>query len=137
MRFAKFVVVCLVCMSAVCYAADPIQNFLEIPIPANLDGSSPNAEEVKTAIIKGCRARGWTPVVNGANSIIASILVRSKHYAEVEIVFTGKTYSIKYRSSRDLDYDEKDQTIHRNYNKWVVMLSATIQREFGVRSQGY
>lgn len=29
-----------------------------------------------------------------------------------------------------LDYDDEDQTIHRNYNKWVILLDQAIQQEF-------
>jgi hypothetical protein len=32
--------------------------------------------------------------------------------------------------SRQLDYNEKRQKIHRNYNGWVIKLSATIQQQF-------
>lgn len=67
------------------------------------------------------------------NTIIASLSVRAKHFAEVEISYNEKTYSIKYKSSKDLDFNEQKQTIHRNYNKWVILLSETINRELASR----
>ena len=59
-----------------------------------------------------------------------SILVRGKHYAEVKIPFSLTNYSILYSDSRVLDYNEKKQRIHRNYNNWVINLNASIQRNF-------
>jgi hypothetical protein len=58
--------------------------------------------------------------------------VRGKHYVEVSIPFTDKAYSILYLSSRNMDYDEKKQTIHRKYAAWIGNLSAAIQREFAL-----
>ena len=119
------------------FAVQPVKDLLDVAVPINADGTAISLENVKTAIITACKARGWTPVISGSNEIKASILVRSKHYAEITIPYTANTYSIKYVRSDGLDYDPEEKTIHRNYNKWVVMLSASIQRQFGVRSQGY
>lgn len=132
MPFIRYFFACItLCLSSWAFAAEPIQNLLDVPVPVNLDGSTPKLEDVKKAIISGCRARGWTPVLGQTGNLItASQLVRSKHFAEVDISYSEKSYSIVYKSSRDLDYDEKKQKIHRNYNKWVVILSNAIQREF-------
>ena len=59
-------------------------------------------------------------------------MVRSKHFAMVEIPYTVDKYSIIYRDSRELDYNAKWQRIHRNYNKWVINLSDSIQRQFAI-----
>lgn len=115
--------------SSFAFAGDPIKNLLDNPVPTNLDGSPAKLEQVKAGIIAGCRARGWIPILGQGNSIIASLSVRAKHFAEVEITYSEKTYSVKYKSSKDLDYNEQKQTIHRNYNKWVILLSETIKRE--------
>lgn len=119
------------------YAGKPILNLVDIPIPINTDGSSPDIGAIREAIISACRKRGWTPTLAGENKINASILIRSRHYAEVEIPFSQMGYSILYKSSRELDYDKKRQRIHRNYNNWVAKLSGSIQREFGVRAQNF
>lgn len=84
----------------------------------------------------GCKKRRWTPVLERKNKITATISVRSKHFAEIEIPFTADKYSIIYRSSKNLDYSEKNQLIHRNYNKWIHMLQSSIQREFTEAAQG-
>ena len=127
----------LVFFSSPSLATDRIIDLTNVTVPVNPDGSMPTVEMVKQAIINGCRKRGWSPTITGDNKITANIYVRSVHYAEIEISYSAKTYSITYKSSRGLDYDEKKRKIHRNYNKWVSMLSASIQREFGVRAQGY
>ena len=59
----------------------------------------------------------------------ASIHVRS-HFAKVEIAFDTRAYSITYLDSNNLDYNAQKRKIHRNYNKWVILLSEAIQREF-------
>ena len=133
---ALFSIVLLLGTPAV-FAADPIQDLIDVPVPVNIDGNQPKLDEVKLAIVSAARKRGWSPVISGENKITASLLVRSRHFAEVEITYNQNTYSIVYKSSRELDYNEKKRKIHRNYNKWVAMLSASIQREFGVRAQGY
>jgi len=120
-----------VVLSATCgvaLAAKPIQNLIDIPVPAKIDGSSPSTEDVRSAIVAGCKERRWVPILDENNNISCSILVRSRHFAEVEIPYTGDTYSIIYKDSRELDYNEKKQRIHRNYNKWVLNLSDSIQR---------
>lgn len=117
------------------YAAKPIENLINIAIPVNIDGTNPDIKLVREAIIAACRKRGWSPVLDGDNVIKASTLIRSKHYAEIEIPFNRSSYSVLYKSSKNLDFNEKKQKIHRNYNKWVILLSNSIQREFVVRNQ--
>jgi hypothetical protein len=96
-----------------------------------LNGEQPTAAEVQGAIIRAARGRGWTPEAGGEGKIVASILVRGRHYAEVDIPFDSQAYSIRYRTSRELDYDERKQTIHGNYNKWVILLSRDINQQIG------
>ena len=130
MSVAKYVLTAV--LSATCgvaLAAKPIQNLIDIPVPAKIDGSSPSTEDVRSAIVAACKERRWVPILDENNNISCSILVRSRHFAEVEIPYTADTYSIIYKDSRELDYNEKKQRIHRNYNKWVLNLSDSIQRQ--------
>jgi len=110
-------------------AAKPILNLRDVPVPIYADGSTPTLEEVRTAIVEACLARRWVPVLDGEGNVHASIVVRGKHFAEIEIPFSATSYSIIYKSSRGLDYNERRQRIHRNYNNWVVKLSGTIERQ--------
>ena len=121
--------------SGMASAAKPIQNMIDVAVPANIDGSSKSLEQVKNGIIAGCKYKRWVPVEEEPGKISCSISVRAKHYAEVEITHTESSYSINYKDSRDLDYNEKKQKIHRNYNKWVILLSEAITTELA-KSQG-
>jgi hypothetical protein len=106
--------------------ASPVNNLVDVPVPAHADGSSPKIREVKKAIMAGCRDKGWTPLMDDERQITCSTLVRSKYFAEVEIPYTRTSYSIYYKSSRQLGYDEKKQKIDRKYNKWIAELSEAI-----------
>ena len=127
---ALLLTIALTLLPLVADAAKPIQDLIDVPVPVRVDGTYASFDEVQRAIIKGCTAKGWTPTLDGEGQILASILVRSRHFAEVEIQFSDRSYSITYKSSRNLDYNEKNRKIHRNYNKWVANLSASIQRQF-------
>jgi hypothetical protein len=70
-------------ITSVIPAAVPIENLVDVPIGVKLDGTDPSLSEVKFAIIFGCRVEGWTPIMKDENTILASILVRGKHYVEV------------------------------------------------------
>lgn len=134
MKFLKTAMIFVfVLFSFSALAADPIQDLIDVSVPVNATGGEPSLEDVKIAILAGCRARGWSPSISADNKITANILVRAKFYAEVEIPYNKKSYSIIYKSSRELNYDENKRKIHKNYNKWVGMLSSSIQREFGMR----
>ncbi|MFO1408036.1 MAG: hypothetical protein U1F08_10940 [Steroidobacteraceae bacterium] len=117
-------------LPAVALAGQPILNLKDVAVPPKPDGSSYSVDDVQAAVIAGCRVKGWTPKIEEPGRISASILVRGKHYAEISITYTQSAYSIQYVTSRDLDYDAKTQEIHRNYNKWIILLSETIQRQF-------
>jgi len=131
-----FLLMCLTLVPLQFVQAAEVLNLDDVAVPVKLDGSRHSAKEVQTAIINACRARGWTPRLEG-NTIVASILVRGKHYAEVGITYDANKYSIRYRDSRDLKYNAEKNSIHRNYNNWVARLSGTIQQNLGVNAQQF
>jgi hypothetical protein len=110
-----------------------ILNIEDAPISLKTDGTSFTDQEIRNAIIEGCIAKGWSPVVDDEGAIRATILVRQEHFAEVEITHTPTTFSITYVSSKNLNYSEKRQKIHRNYNRWIVNLSASITKSLSER----
>ena len=112
------------------WAAKPILNIEDESVPVKLDGSTRSIEEVRDAIAAGCTLKGWTPVIVDGAPIKCSILVRGRHYAEVTIPYSESKFSILYADSRVLEYDAERQRIHRNYNKWVILLSRAIQQQF-------
>lgn len=60
--------------------------------------------------------------------IQASINVRGKHSAEVEIDYDSNRYTIRYLTSENLMHSE-DGEIHKAYNGWVIKLDRTIRQE--------
>jgi hypothetical protein len=111
------------------YAGDPINNLEEVRVGVKLNGEQPTVAEVQSAIIRATRARGWAPQPEGEGKIVASILVRGRHYAEVDIPFDAFGFSIIYRTSRELEFNERKQTIHGNYNRWVALLARDINQQ--------
>ncbi|KUM39857.1 hypothetical protein [Pseudomonas sp. EpS/L25] len=86
-----------------------------------------NAADVRNAIVEVLETRGWTVGSESPGMIVASILVRSRHQAWIDIPYSTKGYQIRYRDSAGLDYD--GERIHRNYNRWVQQLDADIRRQ--------
>lgn len=107
--------------------ARQIMNIENEPVPMKLDGTSHTVEDVRDGIARGARQRGWNIIPGEGNELIASILVRERHYAEVTITYSKNTYSIRYRDSRQLKYNAARNTIHRNYNSWILNLSNSIK----------
>jgi hypothetical protein len=117
----------VLCVATPALAGKPIEDLVDVPVPGDLAGNGRSIEDVKQAIIDGCRTKGWRPQIVNDNEMKCSILVRSRHYAEVRIPYSAEKYSILYADSKELDYDPETRKIHRNYNRWVVNLSQAIQ----------
>ena len=133
MKLSKLILLCLMLLGMnAAWAAKPILNLENEVVPPTFDGDTRSLDEVREAIAAGCTGKGWRPVMDSETQITCSILVRGKHYAEVRIPFSATNYSILYSDSRVLDYDEKKQRIHRNYNNWVINLNTSIQRYFAL-----
>ena len=115
-------VVVLAAALAGCNRTMPVQNVTarQVAIPVGVDG----AEAIKSAILSGGRAKGWNLVEVEPGHIVGSVAVR-QHMASVDITYDDHSYSIAYKDSQNLMYD--GTTIHRNYNKWVVLLEQQIQ----------
>jgi len=109
---------------AISDAASPVNK--DVSISVRSDGTQFPVEEIQAVILESCLSRDWTPRLEGDGSITATIDVRGKHSATVRIPFSSDSYSILYVSSENLDYNPKRESIHRNYNGWVVKLSQTI-----------
>jgi hypothetical protein len=130
-RLSLFLVLFLAIVPGASDAGVRISNLRDLTVPTKYDGTQFSLEEVRAAIIEGCTARGWSAALKSEGMISASILVRGKHLAQITIPFNSSTYSLLYESSENLDYSASRLTIHRNYNKWVLKLSRTINQKFG------
>lgn len=130
-KLAKYWIVFLLSIApfmAVEARETPLVNFENVSI-LRADGKPLTAEKVKRAILLAGVRHNWsiTPDKNG--QMIATINVRGKHTATVEIPYSASSFSIKYRDSVNLSYRKDDtgvEMIHPNYNRWIDNLRRDI-----------
>ncbi|HSV84894.1 MAG TPA: hypothetical protein VLK85_37295 [Ramlibacter sp.] len=103
----------------------PIMNVNESPV---VTASSKNLsnEQVRSAIVRAGAALGWQMKEDGPNTLVGTLQLRT-HTAVVEIPYSSRAYSIKYRSSVNLE--EQNGTIHKNYNGWIQNLTRGINAQ--------
>ena len=104
-----------------CGRVQPVMNVEDTPVGYNLQ-----SKQVKMAIMQAATNRGWIVEEVASGELNAKLHVRS-HYAEVQIPFNSKFYSILYLNSDNLKAE--DGKIHRNYNRWVNNLNVDIKRQ--------
>jgi hypothetical protein len=92
----------------------------------NATGKSLTSDQVRSAIVRAGSALGWQMKDESPNMLVGTIQLRT-HTAVVAIPYTGSSYSIKYRSSVNLD--EKNGNIHKNYNGWIQNLTRGINAQ--------
>lgn len=103
----------------------PILNIEEAPV-STASGKTLSPQEVRAAIVRAGSSLGWQMRDEGPNKLVGTLYLRS-HTAVVDIPYNSKTYSIKYRSSVNLD--AKDGQIHKNYNGWIQNLTRSINAQ--------
>lgn len=86
--------------------------------------------DITRSITSAAAKHGWEMRVEKPGYIVGTLHLR-EHEAVVDILYDTKSYSILYKSSQNLQYDEKNRTIHKNYNSWIRNLNVSIQRELG------
>ncbi|HEC30312.1 MAG TPA: hypothetical protein ENI65_12065 [Gammaproteobacteria bacterium] len=83
-------------------------------------------DNITKAIVRAGIALGWNMRVVKPGHIEATLYLRT-HMAKVDVTYNNKDYSIKYKDSKNLDYDGTQ--IHSNYNGWVSNLSNGINAQ--------
>ena len=86
---------------------------------SSFTNKSHSAASVEKAFKTCTAARGWNFEKVAPGRMIGKLMVRGKHYVEVDVVFNSKEYQITYRNSRNMKYNAKTKTIHNRYNGWV------------------
>ena len=86
--------------------------------------SGVSIEKVKKAIYLAGAGLGWSMSDKGRGKAIGTLHLRS-HVAVVDITYDNKTYSINYKDSQNLGYENGN--IHSNYNGWIQNLNKAIQ----------
>jgi hypothetical protein len=103
----------------------PILNVSEAP--ANSASGKPlSRDQVRTAIVRAGASLGWQMKDESPNMLVGSIMLRN-HTAVVEIPYSANNYSVKYRSSTNLN--EANGNIHKNYNGWIQNLTRGINAQ--------
>lgn len=93
-------------------------------------GMQIGARQMQRAIVTALNDRQWKVQSLQPGMVKATITVRGRHHAEVDIPYSPTSFQINYRSSWGLD--EKNGKIHRNYNRWVNRLRDNILKELDV-----
>lgn len=107
-----------------CRGTVPIYNVKDAPVtvakpPATL-------QAVELAITRAGVGLGWTMKVEKSGQIIGTLNLRT-HTAVVTIPYSSTKYSILYKDSVNLD--QKEETIHPNYNGWIQNLDKAIKQQ--------
>ncbi|MCH9691966.1 MAG: hypothetical protein K0U59_07895 [Gammaproteobacteria bacterium] len=114
-----------------CSTSHTLKNVQESLPPDRLDGRAQTAKTVRQGIMAGCIEKGWSCRKIGKGLIEASLTLRH-HFAVALISYNADSYDITYKSSENLDYNRKRNTIHRSYNRWVNNLDNAIRKWLAV-----
>jgi hypothetical protein len=128
MRYVTvMVLVAAVLILAGCQRIVPVHNVpvTQVYVPAEGDGSV-----IREAIVAGGRAKGWRMSHESPGHIVGYLALRD-HTASVDIFYDAESYSVQYKDSTNLKYD--GARIHRNYNKWIILLDQQIQAKLPIR----
>jgi len=97
-----------------------------VAVPA---GKTVTDEQVRSAIIRAGAGLGWQMKDEGPNKLVGTLVLRT-HTAVVDIPYSTTNYSIKYRSSINLE--ESGGQIHSNYNGWIQNLQKGINTQLSL-----
>ena len=126
MKRAGMVAIGLVLIGIIgCRGGAQVYQVNEAPVQT-ASGKELSMDEVRKEIIAAGVAAGWQMAATKPGEIIGTLNIRS-HQAVVSIPYTTKKYSILYKDSTNLKYDEKAQTIHENYASWIQRLDGAIR----------
>ena len=106
----------------------PIMNVDNAAVPAT-SGKPLTKEQVRAAIIRAGGGLGWQMKDETPDMMVGTLVLRS-HTAVVEIPYSATSFSIKYRSSINLD--QSGGNIHKNYNGWIQNLHKGINTQLGL-----
>lgn len=101
----------------------PLRTVNDAPVVTG-SGKPVTADQVRIAIVGAGKGLGWTMTPADPGLVVGRITLRG-HTAEVDVRYTPKSFSIKYKDSIGLNY--KDGQIHKNYNGWVENLERDIR----------
>lgn len=122
----RAVAVCLALVGMIgCRGSGQVYQVKDAPV-VTASGRALSMDQVRKEIIAAGVAAGWQMAAPKPGEIVGTLNVRS-HQAVVSIPYTAKAYSILYKDSSNLKYDEAAQTIHENYASWIQRLDGAIR----------
>ncbi len=125
-KFFLCILIISTCFMLACKRTGAMLSTLEFNSPA----SKLTYKDMRKAIGEGCIVAHWRTEEIDKNTVEASLLVRHKHLIVVTITYDATYYTIKYKSSENMNYTVKENGvayIHPNYNKWVENLDNAIR----------
>lgn len=122
MRFQTGLAGLVVALAVAGCSSAPIANVSDAAVTGS-SGKPLNRDQVRSAIVRAGSSLGWHMKDDGPNALVGTLQLRD-HTAVVEIPYSPNTYSIKYRSSVNLN--ESAGQIHKNYNGWIQNLTRGI-----------
>ena len=125
MKFKIFAILFLAILLGACRSAT-VYDVKQVAVVSN----KPNISkvDVRAAIVRAGGTLGWQIKDNGPDALIGTLMLRG-HVAVVDIPYSEKEYSIKYKDSTNLNYDGTN--IHSNYNGWVQNFHKAINVQLG------
>ena len=117
----KIFLVLLAVFTVAACKSTAVYNVEQTNVPAGL-----TAKQVEKNIVKALTQKGWQVKANNHKVILAEIMVRT-HTARIKIPFDANHYAINYVDSTNLKYNAKKNTIHKNYNNWIIYIDRLIQ----------
>lgn len=121
-QFAGVLILSASLLAGGCATPQPVLNVTQAPVASNKGNLG--ADDVRQAIVRAGAGLGWQMNPDRPGHVTGRLLLRT-HVAVVDIDYTPKNDSIKYRDSTNLDYD--GSKIHKNYNGWIQNLDKAIQ----------
>jgi hypothetical protein len=118
MRFHVLAAALAIAVSVTGCQTVPIHNVDQAAVAAS-SGKTLTKDQVRGAIVRAGATLGWQMKDDGPNALVGTIQLRN-HSAVVSIPYSPTSYSIKYRSSDNLN--EGGGNIHKNYNGWIQNL---------------
>jgi hypothetical protein len=103
----------------------PVMNVTDAPV-VTTGGKQITTDQVRNAIVGAGNGLGWVMTPTSAGLVVGSLNLRT-HLAVVDVRYTARTFSIAYKDSTNLDY--QNGQIHKNYNGWIENLDRSIRNE--------
>jgi hypothetical protein len=125
---AKFAALLIAAAALAGCSTAPILNVSEAPVSART-GKTLTNDQVRTAIVRAGTQLGWEFKDEGPNKLVGTIQLRT-HTAVIEVPYSSRSYSVKYRSSMNLD--QAGGSIHKNYNGWIQNLTRGIDTQLSL-----